>query len=123
VVSGERKPLLSVDISGLGQAQALLVAQLGELGAWSLTCEPKALQLGAPAPLELTLGAERGLRLKTPGPVVDLWLSDATGARPFADNLITLPGAGTLELRYDGDGRELRARSLAGEHPLRLARA
>jgi beta-mannosidase len=123
VASGERKSLLSVDTSGLGEARALLVAELGELRAWSLTCEPKELELGPPAPLEVTLSAKAGLRLRTPAPLIDLWLTDANGARSFADNLVTLPSAGSVELGYDGDGRGLRARSLAGEHSLRLSRA
>jgi hypothetical protein len=96
---------------------------LGALEAWALTCEPKQLELGAPAPLQASLGGEQGLTLSSAGPVVDLWLSDATGTRGFRDNLLTLPGPSAVELRYSGDGRGLRARSLAGQHPLDITRA
>ncbi|HEY6081288.1 MAG TPA: hypothetical protein VIW29_20880 [Polyangiaceae bacterium] len=123
VASAERKCLLKVDLAGLGGAPALLFAELGGLTAWALTLEPKALQLGPPAPLEVSLSAELGLGLRSPGPLVDLWLTDAHGARHFVDNLVTLPGAATVELGYTGAGQGLRARSLAGEHELRVTRA
>jgi beta-mannosidase len=123
VASSERKVLLMADISALPVDETLLCAELGSLTAWCLLAEPKDLQLSPPCPLQASLAGDGSLALRASGPVVDLWLSDESGARPFGQNLITLPGSGVVQLPYSGTGRGLSARSLAGEHPLTVTRA
>ena len=122
VASGERKALLSFDVASL-PSQTLLLAQLGELQAWTLLCEPRELTLPPPAPLQLSLDGDGQLTLRSPGPLVDLWLTDEAGARSCGQNLLTLPGAQTACVHYSGSGRGLAARSLAGDHALVLTRA
>lgn len=120
---GERKLLLSAGLGALPAERTLLFAELGSLHAWSLLCEPKALQLPPPCPLEASLTEDGGLELRVAGPVVDLWLSDEAGSSGFEQNLFTVPGACALRFGYAGSGHGLRARSLAGEHSIAVTRA
>ncbi len=121
--SGERRSILRVDASGLAGQSTLLSAQLGGAGATLLLSEPRSLELAAPAELVISLMDDAELRLTSPTPVVDLWLWDDEGSAPFVENALTLSEPGLLRVGYHGSGRGLRARSLAGEHPLSLTRA
>jgi beta-mannosidase len=123
VASSERKLLLTVDVAALPRSETLLFAELGRLQAWCLLTEPKDLVTPPPGPLQVSLAGDGRLALRTPGPVVDLWLSDESGSRSFEQNLLTLPAACTTSLTYSGGGRGLKARSLAGEHSITLTRA
>ncbi len=123
VASSERKELLTLDSAGLDPTDTLLFARLGPLSAWALLAEPKDLRLPAPSALEASLAGDGTLALRSPGPLVDLWLTDQEGARAFGENLLTLPQAGTLSVAYSGSARGLRGRSLAGQHSISLTRA
>ena len=122
VSSSERKRLLELETAGLDPNDTLIFARLGALSAWTLLGEPKALKLPAPAMLEVSLAGDGLLALRAPGPIVDLWLTDREGAQAFGENLVTLPGSGSVQLPYHGSGRGLRARSLAGQHSITLTR-
>jgi beta-mannosidase len=123
VASSERKRLLAADISALPATETLLFAELGELSAWCLLAKPKQLSLPSPSPIQASLSGDGTLALRISGPVVDLWLSDADGARAFGRNLLTLPQSGVARVPYSGSGRGLGARSLAGQHAITFTRA
>jgi beta-mannosidase len=121
--SGEHRRLLEIDVSALPPRRSLLVAALGGATATVLLDEPKHLELGPAAPLDVSLHGDGELVLESPTPLVDLCLWDAAGTAAFASNTLTLAAPGRLSTGYSGSGHGLRARSLAGEHELFVTRS
>jgi hypothetical protein len=119
VASGERRTLLRVEAGPILGPGALVTATFGPARASLLCSEPKELELPPAEELEASL-LEGALVISAPTPLVDLWLWDEHGSAAFADNALTVAEPGLVRVAYRGDGKGLRARSLAGEHPLRL---
>jgi len=116
---GERARALCHELGSVDPQPALAVARLGSLSAAMLLCEPKSLRLGLPAPLGVSL-ADGALVIETPTALVDLVLSDQNGCARFLDNALTFAQPGRYQCRYQGQARALKARSLAGVHPVIL---
>lgn len=121
LASGERKAVLRATLPAGTSPQTLLVARLGELSSHALLAEPKDLTLSPPAALDVVL-RDGSVEISTPTPLVDLYLWDDDGTAAFAENAVTVAEPGVLRLGYRGSARGLRARSLAGEHELRISK-
>ncbi len=121
--SGTRACVLSADVANLPTKGTLLVARLGALSASMLLDEPKSVELGPAAKLEVSRAEDGVLALRSATPLVDLCLWDERGTASFAHNALTLAEPGVLRVGYSGSGLGLRARSLAGEHELSVVRS
>jgi beta-mannosidase len=122
LANGERRRVLELSTAGLSR-DALVVASFEGATATSLLVEPKELALQPPAPLDVSLAGDGELAIFCPKPLVDLVFWDEQGTEGFAKNAITTSRPGVVRVGYRGQGRGLRARSLAGEHALRVTRA
>ncbi len=122
VTDRERKRVLDIKTDGLPN-DALIVATFAGARASTLIVEPKELVLSPPATLEVSLFGDGELALSSPTALVDLVLWDDQGTERFSNNALTLSQRGVVRVGYRGDGLGLRARSLAGDHPLRITRS
>jgi beta-mannosidase len=114
----ERRQVLELDVRSLVPDETLIVATFAGTRSFRLLTEPKAAKLQTP---RLTATRAPGvLTLTSDLPVVDLFVWDPAAKTQFLDNYVTLPSGGTVALRIQGDATELRARSLAGAHPVAL---
>ncbi len=122
LANGSRERVLVFGTEGLSR-DAVVVARFAGARASTLISEPKELEFAPPATLEVSLAGDGELALSSPTPLVDLLLWDDEGTERFDDNVLTSSKPCVLRVGYRGDGRGLRARSLAGDHPLRITRA
>jgi beta-mannosidase len=114
----ERQQVLELDVRNLPLEETLVVATFADTRTFRLLAEPKAAKLQTP---RLTASRAPGVvTLTSDVPVVDLFVWEPAGKARLLDNFVTLPSGGTVALRIDGDATELRARSLAGAHPIAL---
>ncbi|HEY3500286.1 MAG TPA: hypothetical protein VGK73_36595 [Polyangiaceae bacterium] len=117
---GERRAVLELDLAGYEPRETLLAAYFADSFSFRLLSEPKDARVVTPRLAVST--TEGGLLVTSDLPVVDLFFWDASGKARFYDNFVTLPGGGEIELRVSEQPGELRARSLAGSHPVELPR-
>jgi beta-mannosidase len=122
LANGARQRVLVLDTGSLPR-DCVVVARFAGAQASTIVVEPKDLQLGAPATLDVSLAGDGEVALSSPTPLLDLVLWDEHGTARFDDNVLTSSKPGVLRVGYRGDGRGLRARSLAGDHALRITRA
>jgi beta-mannosidase len=116
---GERRQSLSLDVRSLSQDETLVVATFAGTQSFRLLAEPKAAKLQLP---RLTAARAPGaVTITSDVPVVDLFVWDPAGRARLLDNFVTLPFGGPVTLRIQGDVTALRARSLAGAHPVALS--
>jgi beta-mannosidase len=120
LAAGERKLALELDVRAFAPAETLVVGTFAGTKTFRLLSEPKHARLVTPR-LTATLDGS-ALTITSDVPVVDLFLWDPEGATRFEPNFVTLPTGGSLTLRVSQPPRSLRARSLAGSHPLIVAR-
>ena len=123
---GERTQALTLDLSDLDRGRSVIVATLDdrpETARWAFLSEPKDLQLGSPTLWTSVRGGE--LTLHVEGFVADLVVWDEADPRAVLGPWTGLPGLaavtvanGTAVFPLGGAVTRLRARSLAGEHPL-----
>jgi beta-mannosidase len=116
---------LEANIAGLSVPDTILFASFGddrELTTWQLLGEPKNSRFADPAPLLISTAEEGVLMLKLDTPVVDLMLTDEGDPSPFLDNFITSPG-GVVPVRIGAMPGTVEARSLAGEHVVKVTRS
>ncbi|HET9930345.1 MAG TPA: hypothetical protein VFQ35_06655, partial [Polyangiaceae bacterium] len=116
---GERRVALELDISDFDAKSTLVYAELFGKGTFRLLAEPKDSELSVPKLDASIEGSE--LVLRSDLPVVDLYLWDDEGDVAFSENFVTLNSGACRRVRMHGAPVRLRARSLAGEHLLRLA--
>ena len=115
----DRVLALELDVSGFTPSETLVSATFAGTTTFRLLAEPKAARLVTP---RLTAALDGSTLVVTSDvPVVDLFLWDPTGAARFDDNFVTLPAGGSVTLRISQPPSALRARSLAGAHPIELA--
>ena len=119
----DRKVVVEASVSGLSVPDTILVATWGDNHAWQLLAEPKQARLPDPAPLVASLADEGYLTIHTTQPLVDLMVTDEDDVANLVDNFATIVQPGIFALRYYGSGDDLRARSLAGWHEVRLTRS
>jgi beta-mannosidase len=114
----ERRQVLALDVRNLPPEETLVVATFADTRTFRLLTEPKLAKLQTP---RLTASRAPGvLTLKSDVPVIDLFVWDPAGKARLLDNFVTLPSGGSVALRLDGDATAVRARSLAGAHPVTL---
>jgi beta-mannosidase len=120
-----RQPVLEASVHGLAVPDVLLTATDadGEATTWQLLAEPKAARLPTPEPLTISTSSEGILTILTTTPVVDLMLTEDGSPGPFLDNFITLPQAGLIAVRISRVPDAIEARSLAGEHKVKITRS
>ena len=99
----------------------LVYAELSGRSTFRLLAEPKDSRFSAPKLSATIHGAE--LVLESDLPVVDLYLWDDADDAVFSQNFVTLSSGGCQRVRMHKRPGRLRARSLAGEHTLRLSGA
>jgi beta-mannosidase len=117
---GERRVALELDVRGYAAPDTCVTATFAGTKTFRLLSEPKDARLATP---RLSAVREpRGVVVRSDAPVVDLFVFEPTPAVRFLDNFVTLPAAGEVLLRTDGQPAELWARSLAGRHPLPFER-
>lgn len=120
VLPGAREIVVRGSIEGLSAPETLLLGFSDScMHTWQFCVEPKQAR-PEPVPLLCSTATPGRLAIHTPLPVVDLFLSDDWGGAVFEDNFITIPTAGAFWVRTRGYARNVRARSLAGEHPVGL---
>jgi hypothetical protein len=114
----ERRQVLELDVRSHVADETLVIATFAGTQSFRLLSEPKTAKLQTP---RLTASRAPGtVTLTSDVPVVDLFVWDPAGKTRFHDNFVTLPSGGSVTLRVDGEPVELRARSLAGPHPVAL---
>ncbi len=114
----QRALALELDVRGFSATETLVVATFAGSTTFRLLSEPKDTRLATP---RLTASLEGStLTVTSDVPVIDLFLWDPDGATRFEQNFVTLPAGGSLALRVDHAPSALRARSLAGAHPIAL---
>jgi beta-mannosidase len=119
---GQRCVALECPLAGFDRARTVLWSRFAGHTSFRLLAEPKDSACTR-AELEARWQGDT-LCVESSGPVIDLFVWDASGAVQFRDNFLTLPHAGTLKLRADvarataGRPMNLRARSLAGAYTL-----
>lgn len=117
---GQRRTAMELDLSAIDRRRTSVTTTLGGVSSTRLLCEPKELELPA-VPLRVRL-TEDILTVEADVPVFDLFLDSNDDRVQFLDNFLSLPAPGKLTFRIRGASNQLRARSLAGEHPIRLHR-
>jgi len=117
-----RGVVIDFSVAGMAVPDVLLIAEAGEATAWQLLAEPKQARYAAPASLTISTHEEGYLRIECPTPVVDLMLTSDGDPSPFLDNFLTSEG-GVLEVRCPKLPDTIEARSLAGEHRIRVTRS
>lgn len=110
--TGERRLVLETAAAETG---IVVVSAEGWTETWRLLAEPKNLKFGMAGPIRVHV-EEGQLRLRFSGSVVDLMLW-APGLR-MKENFVTALSGTELALAFEGSIKELRARSLAGQHPV-----
>jgi beta-mannosidase len=118
---GERRVVLEIDTASFDPKSTLVYAELAGRSTFRLLAEPKDSKFSAPKLSATIDGAE--LVLESDLPVVDLYLWDDAGDAVFSQNFVTLNSGGCQRVRMRKHPGRLRARSLAGEHMLRLSGA
>jgi beta-mannosidase len=116
----ERLLALELDVRSFPACETLVVATFAGTTTFRLLSEPKDVRLVTPR-LSATL-AGSALTVTSDVPVVDLFLWDPAGAARFEQNFLTLPAGGSVTLGISQPPSALLARSLAGAHPISLAR-
>jgi len=123
LASDSREVTAEIDLTGLNVRETILMAEAsGATPAWMLLDEPKAMRFGPPTPLLISTSEEGILTIQLDSLVVDLMLTADGDPSPFKDNFITSP-AGVIEVRCDKLPEMIEARSLAGEHKIRVTRS
>jgi beta-mannosidase len=113
---------LEANLSGLAVPDTILFAAADRRAAtWQLLSEPKNSRFAPPEDLIFSTSEEGYLTLRLKKPVVDLMLTDEGDPSPFYDNFITSPG-GFIHIRLNGTPNTIEARSLAGEHRVKVTR-
>jgi len=120
---GDRKMVLEANVAGLSNSETLVHASLDQLwNAWRLLGEPKDTRF-AKANLTVSTAQDGFLVVEADAPAVDVFFYSEDPALRFQDNFLTFETAGTETVRYRGPVAGLRARSLAGEHPISITRS
>jgi len=119
----ERKVVIEASVKGLSVPDTILVASWGDVTAWTLLAEPKQARFAPASPILASTSDEGYLTLKLDAPAVDLMLTDEDDVANFHDNFVTAVRPGIVQVRYWGSGEGLKARSLAGWHPIRVTRS
>jgi len=120
-----RMPVLHASIHGLAVPDVLLTAtdEDGAQSTWQLLAEPKSARLPSPEPLIVSTAEEGVLTILCSTPLVDLMLTEDGSPSPFVDNFITMPQAGVFAVRVSRVPDAIEARSLAGEHKIKVTRS
>jgi beta-mannosidase len=116
---GERRVVAELDCARFDQKSTLVFAELQGMSTFRLLAEPKQAYLSRPSLSARIEGDE--LVVQSDLPVVDLYVWDDAGTSGLEDNFITLTSNGSRRIPVRGNPGRLRARSLAGEHALRLS--
>ncbi len=119
---GERVKLGEINIEGLPVDSTLIFAESEESDTWVLLGEPKNLTGLTAAPIDLAIIDSDTIQVRVNGPVVDLWLRDVENGAQLHPNFLTSVGADIWELETDRVPGRIFARSLAGEHFVRVSR-
>jgi beta-mannosidase len=113
------------DLNGLPAPETIVVASIDrgmDTRSWRLLAEPKQMRWPNPEPVSVHTD---GINLfyRTQQPVVDLMFTLDGSTEPFLENCVTHPQAGKYFIQANLTGTPpIRARSLAGEHPIRWTR-
>ena len=120
-----RSCVLEASIQGYAVPDVLLSAcdEDGQLMTWQLLAEPKAARFAIPEPLTISTFEEGVLTIQSSTPLVDLMLTEDGSPSPFIDNFVTLPQPGLFAVRISCVPDAIEARSLAGEHKVRITRS
>ncbi len=119
---GQRVLALEADLTGLNVAETLISADLdGEFATWRLLSDPKDCRFTLPA-ITISTFHDGVLAIETDGPVVDLMLSSDDPTIVFDDNYVTVATADRAYVRVSKAPTKVYARSLAGNHPVKLVR-
>ena len=120
-----RGVVLEASIHGLSVPDTMLSVwdEDGELLAWQLLSEPKAARLAEPATLTVSTAEEGVLTIETTAPVIDLMFTEDGSPSPFLDNFITQTEAGVFAIRVNRVPDVIEARSLSGEHRVKITRS
>lgn len=118
-----RSKILEIDITGLNVRETILVAEAEGYDAWMLLSEPKEQNVAPPCPLLVSTHADGVLRIQTTAPVIDLMLTANGATVDFDENFYTLLEPGIIEVPVKNLPNAIEARSLAGEHPIRVTRS
>jgi hypothetical protein len=116
---GERRVVAELDSARFDQKSTLVFAELQGVSTFRLLAEPKQAHLSRPSLSARLEGDE--LVIQSDLPVVDLYVWDDADTSTLEENFITLTSKGSRRIRVRGTPGRLRARSLAGEHALRLS--
>jgi beta-mannosidase len=118
-----RGVVLEVDLTGLNVSETVLIASAtGADSTWMLLNEPKLMRLAPPSLLTVSTHAPGVLQIASDAPVFDLMLTSDGDPSPFKDNFVTSVD-GFIEVRCEKLPETIEARSLAGEHRLRVTRS
>jgi len=120
-----RGPVLEASIHGLAVPDVLLAAtdEDGDLMTWQLLAEPKAARFAEPETLIVSTNREGLLMIQTSTPLVDLMLTEDGSPGCFIDNFITFTQPGVFGVRVTRVPDTIEARSLAGEHRIKITRS
>ena len=125
VAANSRLVVIEESIKGLSVPDVLLTVwtEDRELVAWQLLAEPKAARFAAPETLIVSTATEGVLTILSKTPLVDLMLTEDGSPGPFVDNFITQSSPGVFEVRISRVPDAIEARSLAGEHKVKITRS
>ena len=115
---GERRMALELDVRSYEARETCVTATFAGTTTFRLLSEPKHARLATPR--LRAVRDPRGILVRSDAPVIDLFVSEPVPSVRFLDNFVTLPAAGEVLLRTEGQPTELWARSLAGRHPIRF---
>ena len=132
--SDSRGKILDFDLVGLPTSRTLVVASCAvseivepvtpfDMRTWRLLVEPKEARFTVPAPILASASGEGVLALRFGAPAVDVVLTVDGDPRPFESNAFTVPEPGVIHIGVDRPIARFEARSLSGEHPVRLTRS
>ena len=120
VEPGARQPAVTGSIKGLAVPDLLVVGTWAGDETWQLATEPKLARFPDPSDLVVSTHSEGVLRIQTSAPVVDLMLLDEGSVSTLLDNYVTMQTPGIFEVRVTRTPVELTARSLSGDHRVKL---
>ena len=125
IEANSRQVVLEESVKGLSVPDVLLSVwtEDRDLVAWQLLAEPKAARFAVAQPLIISTASEGVLVISSSTPLVDLMLTEDGSPSPFIDNFITQPTPGVFEVRVSRLPDAIEARSLAGEHKVKITRS
>lgn len=123
VDANARGVVLEIDLTGMNVHETILIASAtGADSTWMLLNEPKAMRYSPTSLLTVSTNTPGVLQIQSDTPLFDLMLTSDGDPSPFLDNFITSV-EGLVEVRCPKLPDTIEARSLAGDHKIRVTRS